>query len=472
MKASLKIISNTTSLITIALAVVGVAVMLQSQNRLVTLHRDISQANRLRLLAAQSYGHGLQLGQATRNVVLSPTDTKAVKNHAQAAESLRAVLAELAALAAPDIRTNLTALQQAIESDLALQREVQNLAQTQRGAEAVQLLATRETPQWRACKELIFTVEQWCEKAVQELATKAETQSRLTRTTLWIMGGLLVLTPVCSSLTNRRGLRGAATAVASVAEVATNVTTAAAEMTRMGQTLAQQSTEQAASLEETSASLEELSSMARRNAASAERVSVVAQQARAAADLGLQETQRMSAAMGAIQTSSDGIAKVLKSIDEIAFQTNLLALNAAVEAARAGEAGQGFAIVADEVRSLAQRSAESARSTATQIEQALASAAQGNASSARVNAQLGEIATKARQVEELAGEVVAASREQNQGIQQINQAVAEIDRSTQSNSASSEEAVSVATSFQSETVTLQSAVNQLSLLIGAERKPS
>src|SRR5690606_32986476 len=115
-----------------------------------------------------------------------------------------------------------------------------------------------------------------------------------------------------------------------------------------------------------------------------------------AADMGA-----MGAAMREIQSSSDEIRKIIKTIDEIAFQTNILALNAAVEAARAGEAGMGFAVVADEVRALAQRSAQAAKETAAKIENAVTRTHQGVALTSKVEQALNEIVSNSRRVDEL-----------------------------------------------------------------------
>ena len=124
------------------------------------------------------------------------------------------------------------------------------------------------------------------------------------------------------------------------------VSSASTQVAQSSQQMAEGANEQAASLEESSASLEEMGSMTRQNADNSEQANVMADEARNAAEKGSQAMNRMSDAIQQIKTSSDETAKIVKTIDEIAFQTNLLALNAAVEAARAGDAGKGFAVVA------------------------------------------------------------------------------------------------------------------------------
>jgi methyl-accepting chemotaxis protein len=232
--------------------------------------------------------------------------------------------------------------------------------------------------------------------------------------------------------------------------------------------MAEGASEQAASIEESSSSLEELSSMTRRNAENAQQANSLAKEARVAAEKGAGDMQEMTGAMGAIKSSSDDVAKILKTIDEIAFQTNILALNAAVEAARAGEAGMGFAVVAEEVRNLAQRSAQAAKETAAKIEAAITNTAGGVRISEKVAHTLGEIVTKARQVDELAAEVANASREQASGITQINTAVGQMDKVTQSNAANAEESAAAAQELNAQAGILRQVVTQLAELVGTD----
>lgn len=247
---------------------------------------------------------------------------------------------------------------------------------------------------------------------------------------------------------------------------AQNATAAANQVASASQELAAGASEQAAAVEETSSSLEELSSMTKRNAESATKANDLARQARTAAEKGASDMQAMSSAMDAIKTSSDDIAKIIKTIDEIAFQTNLLALNAAVEAARAGEAGMGFAVVAEEVRNLAQRSAQAAKDTAAKIEGAISNTAQGVVISATVAKTLDEIVTKSREVSQLVSEVSTASSEQSQGIVQINAAVGQMDKVVQTNAASAEETSAAAEELNSQAALVQESVTELLALVG------
>ncbi len=131
-------------------------------------------------------------------------------------------------------------------------------------------------------------------------------------------------------------------ALSEIASGSAQVAVASGQIARGSQALAQGSSEQASSVEEISASLEELSSMAKRNAASAKSARLQADEARRSAEVGVERMNGLSTAIERIKQSSDATAKIVKTIDEIAFQTNLLALNAAVEAARAGDSGRGF----------------------------------------------------------------------------------------------------------------------------------
>ena len=250
------------------------------------------------------------------------------------------------------------------------------------------------------------------------------------------------------------------------------VSAAATEINTASQSLAQGASELAASLEETNASLEEISAMTKRNADSAASAKSSANETRSAADTGTAKMKAMNEAMDAIKSSSDNIAKIIKTIDEIAFQTNLLALNAAVEAARAGEAGAGFAVVADEVRALAQRSATAAKETADKIQDSIAKSEHGVSISREVDENLRQIATSAHRVDDLVGEIAAASNEQSQGITQVLTAITHMDSATQTTAATAEESAAAAQELNAQAFALDRVVDQLGSLVKGRARPT
>lgn len=266
-------------------------------------------------------------------------------------------------------------------------------------------------------------------------------------------------------------------AMSQVSMATDQVASAGLQIASGSQSLAEGSSEQAASLEEVSSSLLEMtasSTQAATNAKSARDMSAATLER---VSEGRASMQRLSQSIDLIRQSSDQTARIVKTIDAIAFQTNLLALNAAVEAARAGDAGRGFAVVAEEVRSLAIRSAEAAKSTSALIETSVHNAHTGVTFNAEVTAKLDEIEAEVRRVGEMVSEIATAGEHQRDGVRQINAAVTQLNVVTQSVAANAEESASAAEELSGQNTTLSSMLRTFNISDGSlaksgHRKPS
>ncbi len=304
-----------------------------------------------------------------------------------------------------------------------------------------------------------------------------QTIAEISRETLEVFGGaiaviLLAALVITSFLVKAVLTRPITALMGNLCDGADRVTWASDQIADTSRCLAQDASEQAASIEETSSALEEMAAMTKQNADNAQEADALMKSTNQVVKRAGGSMETLIRSMEKIDKASLETSKIVKTIDEISFQTNLLALNAAVEAARAGQAGAGFAVVADEVRNLAMRAAEAARTTSSLIDGTIAQVQDGSQVMHRVRKEFEDITQGSGKVTALLAEIAAASHEQAQGVSHASANVARMDSVVQQNAANAEQTASASSALNDQAGQMQAVVSGLTYLVkGKENVP-